>query len=176
MFVLCVLSYFFMEVIMRKFEKVDREVFERDIPNGNYDEQKLPIRSTKNSAGYDFFSPISFELKVGESKVIPTGIRVIMNEDEFLGIYIRSSLGFKYNIRMCNQVGIIDADYYNNIENAGNIFVKIKNEGTADVSFDIGDRIVQGIFTKYLITDDDNTSSERLGGIGSTGEGDDNNG
>ena len=160
---------------MRKFEKIDREVFERDIPSGNYDELKLPIRGTKNSAGYDFFSPISFELKIGESKVIPTGIRVMMNEDEFLGIYIRSSLGFKYNIRMCNQVGIIDADYYNNIENGGNIFVKIKNEGTADVSFDIGDRIVQGIFTKYLITDDDSATNERLGGIGSTGEGDDNN-
>ena len=41
---------------------------------------------------------------------------------EFLGIYIRSSLGFKYNIRMCNQVGIIDADYYNNKDNEGHIF------------------------------------------------------
>lgn len=159
---------------MRKFEKIDRQVFERDIPNGNYNDLILPKRGTKCSAGYDFFSPISFELKSGESKVIPTGIRVIMNEDEFLGIYIRSSLGFKYNIRMCNQVGIIDADYYNNKENGGHIFVKIKNEGTTDVSFNIGDRIVQGIFTKYLITYDDSTTTERLGGIGSTGEGDDN--
>ena len=80
---------------MRKFEKIDRKVFEREVSDGNYDDVKLPVRGTRFSAGYDFFSPISFELKAGESKIIPTGIKVMMNDDEFLGIYIRSSLGFK---------------------------------------------------------------------------------
>lgn len=109
---------------MRKFEKISRDVFEREVSDGNYDELKIPVRSTKCSAGYDFFSPISFDLKADESKIIPTGIKVMMNDDEFLGIYIRSSLGFKYNIRMCNQVGIIDADYYNNKETDGHIMIK----------------------------------------------------
>lgn len=160
---------------MRKFEKVSREVFERDVVDGNYDSIILPKRGTKASAGYDFVSPISFMLKPGESKVVPTGIKAMMNNDEFLGIYIRSSLGFKYNIRMCNQVGIIDADYYNNEENEGHIFVKIKNEGEKEVSINVGDRIVQGIFTKFLLTDDDSATEERLGGIGSTNKGDDYN-
>ena len=160
---------------MRKFEKVSREVFERDVIGGNYDNIILPKRGTKSSAGYDFVSPIAFVLKPGESTVVPTGIKVMMNNDEFLGIYIRSSLGFKYNMRMCNQVGIIDADYYNNEENEGHIFVKIKNEGDKEVSINVGDRIVQGIFTKFLLTDDDSTTEERLGGIGSTNKGDDNN-
>ena len=160
---------------MRKFEKVSKEVFERDVVDGNYDSIILPKRGTKASAGYDFVSPISFILKPGESKVVPTGIKAMMNEDEFLGIYIRSSLGFKYNIRMCNQVGIIDADYYNNEENEGHIFVKIKNEGEKEVSINVGDRIVQGIFTKFLLIDDDSATEERLGGIGSTNKGDDNN-
>ena len=160
---------------MRKFEKVSREVFERDIPLGNYEELILPKRSTRRSAGYDFVSPISFVLKEGESIVIPTGIKVIMEEDEYLAIYIRSSLGFKYNLRMCNQVGIIDSDYYNNEENEGHIFVKIKNEGDKEVSINKGDRIVQGIFMKYLLTDDDMATGMRLGGIGSTNKGDDNN-
>ena len=161
---------------MRKFEKVSMEVFERDIPLGNYDELILPKRGTIRSAGYDFVSPISFTLKLGESIVIPTGIKVIMEEDEYLAIYIRSSLGFKYNLRMCNQVGIIDSDYYNNEENEGHIFVKIKNEGDKEGSINKGDRIVQGIFMKYLLTDDDMATGMRLGGIGSTNKGDDNNG
>ena len=161
---------------MRKFEKVSIEVFERDIPDGNYDELILPKRGTKCSAGYDFYSPISFTLMPGERKVIPTGIRVCMKENEFLAIYVRSSLGFKYNMRMCNQVGIIDADYYGNSENEGHIFVCLKNEGEKKVYINKGDRFVQGIFTPYLITDDDTTDGIREGGIGSTNKGDENNG
>ena len=159
---------------MRKFEKVSREIFERDVPNGNYDELVLPKRGTKCSAGYDFYSPISFTLMPGERKVIPTGIKVCMKEKEFLAIYVRSSLGFKFDIRMCNQVGIIDADYYDNSETNGHIFVCLKNEGTKEVTINKGDRFVQGIFTPYLITDDDCATGIRKGGIGSTGKGDDN--
>ena len=161
---------------MRKFEKVSREIFERDVPNGNYDELVLPKRGTKCSAGYDFYSPISFTLMPGERKVIPTGVKVCMEENEFLAIYVRSSLGFKWDVRMCNQVGIIDADYYDNEENEGHIFVCLKNEGDKEVNINKGDRFVQGIFTPYLITDDDSATGAREGGIGSTNKGDENNG
>ena len=161
---------------MRKFEKVSREIFERDVPNCNYDELVLPKRGTKYSAGYDFYSPISFSLMPGERKVIPTGIKVSMEENEFLAIYVRSSLGFKYNVQMCNQVGIIDADYYGNSENEGHIFVCLKNEGDKEVNINKGDGFVQGIFTPYLITDDDSATGNREGGIGSTNKGDENNG
>ena len=99
---------------MRKFEKISKDNFFNSVPNGNYEDIILPKRSTKNSAGYDFYSLYDITIKPNERVVIPTGIKVCMNENEFLGIYIRSSLGFKYNIRMCNQVGIIDADYINN--------------------------------------------------------------
>ena len=102
---------------MRKFEKISALEFEKDILDGKYEYLVLPRRSTKNSAGYDFISVIDINLKPGERKIIPTGIKVIMNENEFLALYIRSSLGFKYNMRMCNQVGIIEADYYGNSDN-----------------------------------------------------------
>ena len=161
---------------MRKFEKVSRDVFERDVLGGNYDELILPKRGTKYSAGYDFYSPISFTLRPGERKVIPTGIKACMEENEFLAIYVRSSLGFKYNIRMCNQVGIIDADYYGNSDNEGHIFVCLKNEGPKKININKGDRFVQGVFTPYLITDNDSATGSREGGIGSTNKGDDNNG
>ncbi len=58
-----------------------------------------------------------------------------MNEDEVLFLIVRSSMGFKYNVRLCNQVGIIDKDYYNNIDNEGHIFIKIQNEGTKIILF-----------------------------------------
>ena len=91
-----------------------------------------------------------------------------MNSNEYLAIFIRSSLGFKYNIRMCNQTGIIVADYYNNKDNEGHIFVCLQNEGKEVITIKKGDRFVQGIFMPYLIVDDDTTDSVRSGGIGST--------
>ena len=160
---------------MRKFEKISKSEFLKDVPDANYDDIILPKRSTLNSAGYDFYSVISFTLSPGERRVIPTGIKASMDSNEFLSIYIRSSLGFKWNIRMCNQVGIIDADYYNNSENEGHIFVCLMNEGDKVLEIKKGDRIVQGIFMPFLITDDDKTTDIRMGGIGSTNEGDDNN-
>ena len=160
---------------MRKFEKISKSEFLKDVPDANYDDIILPKRSTLNSAGYDFYSVISFTLNPGERRVIPTGIKSSMDSNEFLSIYIRSSLGFKWNIRMCNQVGIIDADYYNNSDNEGHIFVCLMNEGDKVLEIKKGDRIVQGIFMPFLITDDDKTTDIRMGGIGSTNKGDDNN-
>lgn len=160
---------------MRKFEKISKSEFLKDVPDANYDDIILPKRSTLNSAGYDFYSVISFTLSPGERRVIPTGIKASMNSNEFLSIYIRSSLGFKWNIRMCNQVGIIDADYYNNSENEGHIFVCLMNEGDKVLEIKKGDRIVQGVFMPFLITDNDKTTDIRMGGIGSTNKGDDNN-
>ena len=77
-------------------------------------------------------------------------------------------MGFKYNGRLCNQLGLIDKDYYNNESNEGHIFIKIKNEGDKEFVVNKGDAIAQGIFMKYLITDDDDTNNVRVGGIGST--------
>ena len=157
---------------MRKFEKISVEQYEKDLKElCNYEDIVLPTRSTKHSAGYDFKSPISFVLNPGESKKVPTGIKASMNEDEFLAIFVRSSMGFKYNIRLCNQVGIVDSDYYNNPDNEGHIFIKIQNEGTEVLTINKGDRFAQGIFMNFLITDDDMSFGDRTGGFGSTGKG-----
>ena len=155
---------------MRKFEIISKRQFDIDFNDldVNYNELVLPKRNTKKSAGYDFYMPYDIEIKPDDVDKLPTGIKVIMEEDDFLGLYIRSSLGFKYNLRLCNQVGIIDADYYNNIDNEGHMFVKLKNEGESTVILKKNDRYIQGIFQKYYITYDDNANSERVGGIGST--------
>ena len=158
---------------MRKFEIISYEQWEKDLKGiCLYSDIKLPSRSTKHSAGYDFKTPFDFKLEPGEIIKVPTGIKASMNSDEFLAILVRSSMGFKYNMRLCNQVGIVDSDYYNNPDNEGHIFIKIQNEGEKDIVINKGDRFAQGIFSKYLLVDDDSSDSERAGGIGSTGKGD----
>ena len=160
---------------MRKFEIVTKEEYLKNVEEMDhleYDDLMCPVRSTKHSAGYDFRSPISFTLKSNEIIKVPTGIKASMESDEYLALLVRSSMGFKYNMRLCNQVGIVDSDYYNNPDNEGHIFIKIQNEGEKDIVINKGDRFAQGIFSKYLLVDDDSSDSERAGGFGSTGKGD----
>lgn len=109
---------------MRRFEKISYNQFKKDISDSEelYNEYSLPSRETLFAAGYDFYSLTDFILKPGEIKKIPTGIKVIMEKDDCLLIVVRSGMGFKNNIRMCNQVGVIDKDYYNNPSNEGHMF------------------------------------------------------
>lgn len=153
---------------MRKFEKISLSQFTKDIQNGDYEDIRLPERKTKCSAGYDFIAFKETIIKSGDIKKIPTGIKAMMNDDEVLAIVVRSSMGFKYNIRMCNQVGIIDSDYYNNIDNEGHIWICLQNEGLDDYVIKKGQAFAQGIFLKYLVADDDVVNNIRDGGIGST--------
>lgn len=129
----------------------------------------LPKRSTVGSAGYDFVSPVDFDLNPGEEIKIPTGIRCEIDCNWVLTIHPRSSLGFKYQIGLANTTGIIDSDYYNS-DNEGHIMVKLVNRGNKIFSTNKGDKIVQGIFLPYGITVDDNTDGVRNGGFGSTGK------
>ena len=164
---------------MRNLEIISKKQFDIDFKDYDtkYEDLIVPKRKTKYAAGYDFYLPFDIELNPGEIVKIPTGIKVMMNEDEFFGIYVRSSLGFKYNMRLCNQVGIIDYDYYNNIDNEGHMFIRLQNHGDKVVSLKKGERYVQGIFQKYYIVDnEEEINAVRVGGLGSTNEGDDNNG
>ena len=159
---------------MRGFEKISFEQFKKDILDDNkvYEEYNLPKRNTKYSAGYDFSVISDYVIKPGEIVKIPTGIKSYMGEDEVLFIIIRSSLGFKYNARLCNQVGVIDKDYYNNENNEGHIWIALKNEGDNDIVLNKGDHFAQGIFIKYLTVDDEEEiKSTRTGGFGSTNKG-----
>lgn len=161
---------------MRCFEKISFEQFKNDVCDDKliYNKFKLPNRSTKNSAGYDFFSLFDFSLKPGEIMKIPTGIKANMENNDVLFLVVRSSMGFKYNVRMCNQVGVIDSDYYNNSDNEGHIWIKLKNEGDKDFIVKNGDAICQGIFLNYLtVTNERDVKKIRNGGLGSTNGGKD---
>ena len=144
---------------MRKFEKITFEQFKKYIADDKelYEEYSLPKRETKYAAAYDFYALFDYTLKPGEIKKIPTGIKVSMESDDALLLVDRSSMGFKYNVRMCNQVGVIDADYYNNKNNNGHMWIRIQNEGTEDYVVKKGDGMCQGMFIKYLVVDNEET-------------------
>ncbi|MGN0331886.1 MAG: dUTP diphosphatase [Lachnospiraceae bacterium] len=163
-----------------KFYKVSYEQFKEGFLDsfgaGNdgiirkiYDEIKLPERATAGSAGYDFFAPVDVVLNPGETVKIPTGVRVEMESDWVLKCYPRSGLGFKYRLQLNNTVGIIDSDYFYS-DNEGHIFAKITNDSNEGKVLNIGagTGFMQGIFVEYGITVDDNVTTVRNGGFGST--------
>ncbi|MDY5937378.1 MAG: deoxyuridine 5'-triphosphate nucleotidohydrolase, partial [Bacilli bacterium] len=129
-----------------------------------YEDVKLPLRATKYSAGYDFYSPFDFTLNPGETIKIPTGIRAKMREDYALFLLPRSGLGFKYRLQLNNTIGLIDADYFYS-DNEGHIFAKITNDSNEGkvISVKKGEAFIQGVFLSYGITEDDEVNSIRNG-------------
>ncbi len=134
-----------------------------------YEQIRLPQRATAGSAGYDFFVPCDIVINPKEEILIPTGIRVKMNENYVLMLFPRSSLGFKYRLQLNNTVGIIDSDYYY-AENEGHIFCRLTNDSNQGRVLELkkGMGMVQGIFISYGITEDDEAEGKRTGGFGST--------
>ena len=150
---------------MRDFEKISFEQFCKDVKDDKelYESYKLPSRSSSKTAGYDFYLLEDVTLHPGEIVKIPTGIKSYYEDDEVLLLIVRSSTGFKYNIRLVNQVGVIDSDYYNNSSNEGHLFTKVQNESNETYTFKAGDSLVQGVFMKYLTTvSDNNLEKERI--------------
>lgn len=133
---------------------------------------ELPKRSTKGSAGYDFFFPYGHtEIPAGASLMIPTGIKAYIEPNWVLFEVPRSSLGMNYRIQFDNTIGIIDSDYYNNPKNEGHIFVKITNDSRDGLTcvFETQCKYCQGIFVPFGITYDDDVDTVREGELGSTG-------
>lgn len=163
---------------MRHFEKISKQQFEKDCDNSEhiYDLYQLPLRATKKSAGYDFFTFVDINLQPGEDVLIPTGVRVIMEDDEVLYFHPRSGQGFKFYIRLANSTGVIDADFCHS-ENEGHMWIKIRNEGERPFVLNAWNEdgtqnaIAQAVFHKFLLVDGDDfdNGATRIGGIGSTG-------
>ena len=130
----------------------------------------LPRRATERSACYDFYSPIKYsDIQPNEVVKIWTDVKANMNDDNVLELQIRSSMGGVWELN--NVQGIVDADYFENESNDGNIGIFLKNVSGKVQHIEQGERICQGMFTTYLTTvDDDPISSERNGGFGSSGK------
>ena len=102
--------------------------------------------------------------------LVHTGVKAFMGDDEVLELFNRSSNPLKRGLILANGVGVIDADYYNNKTNDGDIMFAFYNFLPWSVTIKAGERIGQGVFKKFLrptvglrIKDD-----ERVSGLGST--------
>ncbi|GKT02750.1 dUTP diphosphatase [Furfurilactobacillus sp. WILCCON 0119] len=161
----------------------------------------LPKRQTKAAAGYDLAAAEDFTvpsiwrrhflkalwrlrhqkqltadmLTAGDADLkpflVPTGVKAYMQPDEVLILVNRSSGPLKRRLILPNGVGIIDADYYGNAANDGELFAQLINYGLTDVHIKKGDRIAQAVFVPYLKADDEVVpTKERDGGFGSSGQ------
>ena len=148
----------------RGFEIVDDKF--RKYPNVDI---QLPKRGDSRSAGYDFYSPCDITLQPGEKILLFSDVKAYMQDDEVLMLYVRSSIGIKKGLVLSNGTGIIDSSFYNNPSNNGNIGIALHNTTDKIVEIKQGERVIQGIFMKYLVADEDNViHQDRTGGIGSS--------
>lgn len=148
---------------MRKFEIVKNE-FRK---NENC-EIKMPVRATKYSAGYDFYSPKDLVIEPSTMEMIWTDVKAQFNENEFLLLCVTSGMG-KKGVMVANTIGIIDCDYFENEGNDGNIGFRLYNYSKQPYVIKAGDKIGQGIFTTFLTIDNEKEIIEtRKGGFGST--------
>jgi len=175
----------------RRFELVDKKFRTLDDVS-----VCLPIRGTKNSAGYDFVATKDLIIPPQETVTFKTDVKAFMQPDEMLIIDIRSSLGIKKDLMISNTLGIIDSDFYDNPDNGGNILIALRNLKPAfkilgtkplrigtetfwipeiedlqianTVKIQAGEQVAQGIFVKFLEADNCNSDVVRGGGIGST--------
>lgn len=130
---------------------------------------ELPVRGTKFSAGYDLAIIEETTIKPGQIVFAKTGLKAYMNEDEVLFIYPRSSLARKKGLTLSNNVGVVDCDYYSNIDNDGHIMISLYNFTDKTVTVLEGEKVAQGIFQQYLtVSEETIVDNERVGGFGST--------
>jgi len=148
----------------RYFAVVDNEHREYDT------EVHKPYRADVGSAGYDFRTPVSINLKPNDSILIWTDIKAVMPDNEVLKVYIRSSLATKLGLTLTNNVGIIDSTYANNPDNDGNIGISLTNNTNKTVRISANERLAQGIFVNYKTIDNDTANGDRIGGFGSSGK------
>lgn len=159
-----------MAIKVGRFEKISMTQFEKDVKNTqvDYDDIPLPVRATKGSAGYDVKALFDIDLQPGEDIKIPTGLKCRIDNGWGLFAMPKSGLGFKSYTRLANTIGLIDEDYYDNKENEGHIWVKLRNEGKEPLHIDAGKGFCQVVFLPYGITYDDEAEGIREGGFGST--------
>ncbi len=129
----------------------------------------LPRRATPASAGYDLACAETAVIAPGAVGLVPTGVRAWIPAGEFLEIHIRSSVALRRGLVLANGTGVIDSDYAGNPENGGHILLALRNLGSEPARLERGERVAQGIFLRYLTTDDDRPGAPRSGGFGSTG-------
>ena len=136
---------------------------------------KLPAYKTKKAAGADVYAHTNLPIwiKPGETKLVPTGLRIAIPEGYEIQVRPRSGLALSKSITILNSPGTIDSDF------SDEIGIIVINHGKENFEVKRGDRIAQLILSKVEQIEWDETTEEkfltlfaegdRTGGFGSTG-------
>ena len=148
-------------------QTIDYTVIDERIGNGI----DLPEYASDGSAGLDLRACLEQDLTLnpGETKLLPTGIAIHINDPGYAGLILpRSGLGHKHGIVLGNLVGLIDSDYQ------GQLFVSCWNRGSQSFLIEVGTRIAQLVIVpvaqvQFNRVDNFSNSERGSGGFGSTG-------
>jgi len=140
-----------------------------DIKLKLYDNAIKPTQATDGSVGFDLYTPLSYNLTVGEPCLVYTGVSIAMPEDYFALVLPRSGLATKQGVLAAT--GVIDSDY------RGMIGVTLFAHSFGDYKRYLikpGDRVAQLVFLpkpgiKLTLVDALDTTSRGECGFGSTG-------
>jgi len=131
---------------------------------------QLPTYSSLEAAGADIRAYLSEDtvIEPGQSKLIPTGLKVEIPEGYEIQIRPRSGLAFKHQITVLNTPGTIDSDY------RGEIGVILINHSNAPFVVTPNMRIAQMVLAPVIqaefVLDEELAATTRgEGGFGHTG-------
>ncbi len=134
-----------------------------------FDNAILPTKAYLDDAAFDIYSPEDVIIKPHSSTIIDTGIATEIPKGYYASVYVRSSIGIKRNLQLCNGTGIIDAGYRNTWK------IALYNYGDIPQSIDKGERFAQFILLPVLEVSTDEVedlsfSDRGQKGIGSSGK------
>ena len=131
---------------------------------------RVPETATPGSAGFDLCAALEEPVVIcpGETKSIPTGL-ALQIENGYAGfIFARSGLGIRHGIVPANCVGVIDSDY------RGEVLVGLYNHSGEPFTVNPGDRVAQLVLLpvhlpQIEVCGELEDTSRGTGGFGSTG-------
>lgn len=145
---------------------------------------KLPEYANLGDAGMDIYAAEEVVIFPGETKIIPTGLKVAIPIGYEIQVRPRSGLSAKTPLRVPNSPGTIDAGYRDEVgvilsntsqENTGEFLINEKGNKQGVYKICKGDRIAQFVLkevpTIRWVTVDDisQEGTNRGGGFGSSG-------
>lgn len=130
-----------------------------------------PKYATSGSAGMDMRACIDAPLTLapGETQLIPSGLAIHIGDPNYAAFFLsRSGLGVKKGVNIAQSVGLIDADYQNQM------FIPLHNRGAEPYTIQPMERVCQMVIMPVVqvelnIVEAFAASERGLGGFGSTG-------
>jgi dUTP pyrophosphatase len=127
----------------------------------------IPRYETAGAAAFDLTAIDAMNIRPGRAATLRTGLAFGVPKGYVMLVYSRSGHGFKYGVRLCNSVGVIDSDY------RGEVQVRLHNDGDETVVVHAGTRVAQAMLLPIpkveLVEGELSSTARGTGGMGSTG-------